>query len=160
MFLASALMVLGAVGVVVWGVMSPVSIAEEVGVDGGSQPVASGDGASEEVGVAGPGVEALLAVGSFDWQRPLFDVAGPAAATAVEVSPVSLIGTIEESGFTLAVLRTADGRTEIRGVGESFEAGGGAVRVRSIEGRVVMVEAGGRVFSLSLPDREGGGVDG
>lgn len=157
-YAASVLMGLLAVGVLAWGVLVPPEVLVAEGDARGSAGgvVAEGDGNAEAM-ARGPAMADLLRVASVDWRRPLFDPPAPPAVTRPRVvqAPVELVGTLSEAGHSMAVLKTRDGRTEICGVGEVFDANGVRVEVKSVSGQRVEVEAGGRLFVLVLPETGG-----
>jgi hypothetical protein len=101
-----------------------------------------------------PTRDEVESIASLDLRRPLVDApatapileARPARAIlpASEQPPLTLVGTI---GSSLAMLRTAGGEVEVRGVGE--EAGG--VKVTAIRPAQVDIEFNGRPMTLDKP---------
>src|SRR5690349_10773913 len=101
-----------------------------------------------------PTRDEIESVASLDLRRPLVDApttapiveAHPARAVvpAAEQPPFTLVGTI---GSSLAMLRTAGGEVEVRGVGE--ETAG--VKVTAIRPSQVDIEFNGRPMTLDKP---------
>lgn len=75
--------------------------------------------------------------------------AAQTAGAAAAAPPLTLVGTI---GDSLAMLRTAGGTVEVRGVGETI----GAAKILQIRPSQVELEIGGQKFTLQTPREEPG----
>lgn len=111
---------------------------------------------------------------SLSMQRPLYDPPKPKPAPKPRSKPVvvrqpkqprldwTLVGTIIDSGRSVAILTDASGKTDIRGQGEEVELSPSGVLVRKIESDAVTLEIGGDKSTLRLkqsfaPGGGGGG---
>jgi len=113
-------------------------------------------------GLAARGVSLadLRRVASIDLRRPLYDPPQPeadraTAATAADPNaglPVTLIGTANETGHSMAILRRTDQKIEVRRAGESFETPTGVVRVIDVTDRRVELQFAGRRHTLAMPE--------
>ena len=99
------------------------------------------------------------------WERPL---AAPLYDTAIETKPakkkrpksrrnknnvvsgVRLVGTVLESGRSLAVLADSSGHIHLRGVGEAVDLDSGMAEVESIEFQKVSLTVNGKLLTLSM----------
>jgi hypothetical protein len=146
LWVGAGVLVALAVLVVAWGVMRPV---EE---DGGPQ-VRVNLPATNPAGVAGlPRLEEMAAAFDKPLRRDLIGT-GPTTAPVnasananVNALPVTLVGTI---GNSLAMLRMADGKIELKGVGESVAG----MTVISIGPTKVEVRYNGKVVALDKQRR-------
>lgn len=64
--------------------------------------------------------------------------------------PIKLIGTIVEPGRPFAVFTDAQGRCEVRGVGEQIQVGGVCAEVVGIERDEVVLRCGGQTVRIKL----------
>jgi hypothetical protein len=148
----AVVMAAGAIGVLAWAVWSPVAVEGRVGSSRGAAP-ASAPVSGESIGP----LAAFEPVWKLDLRKPLDGLivatgARPAAATLPvnQGPPITLVGTI---GDSVALVRLADGRVEVKAVGESAAG----VRIVAVRPAQVDVEFGGQVLTLKKPKEPGGG---
>ncbi len=146
LWLGASVLIALAVLVITWGVMRPVESAPEIEI----AAVAPTTNPANAPGL--PRLEEMQAV----LARPLRrDLGGGGTTTApvsaiananVNTLPVTLVGTI---GNSLAMLRMADGKIELKGVGESVAG----MTVMKIAPTRVEVKYNGKVVALDKQRR-------
>jgi len=163
MLAAAAVLAGGGVAVVVLGLGLPVEApsARPTVADPAGNRTAAVDPSTTGLAARGVLLADLRRVASIDLRRPLYDPPQPerdAAATANPNAglPVTLIGTANETGHSMAVLQRADRKIEVRRAGESFETPAGVVRVVGVDDRRVELKFNGRRHILEMPEPAGG----
>ena len=77
------------------------------------------------------------------------------AAVAAATFAVQLVGTVNEPGHSVAILKKADGTTAICGVGEAVTDGTVVAVVRGIDADRVRMEVAGAMQELHMPRAPG-----
>lgn len=157
--LAATLLVLGAVAVVVAGVVMPVRVdpPRPVHPTGGAGAT-SADDAGADAADAGPTLEQLQQVAAIDLRRPLYDQVVEAEKDPDPSPPptpppplqMQLIATTNEKGNSMAIFRRNSGAMAVCAVGKSIEDNGRTVTVKAIDGGVVTIEYAGQTQKLEV----------
>lgn len=98
---------------------------------------------------------ALQRVASLDLRRPLHDAPAAGGPSKVPMT-VRLIGTVKETGHSMAMFQKKDGTIELCAEGESIDDTGGAVTVKRIDQETVTVEYADETVELVLAPNTGG----
>jgi hypothetical protein len=156
--LAAALAGAAAVAILAAGLGLPVEVAvPEPAPGAGVAAAGAPDGGKADAARAARGRPPLAEferLAALDLRRPLYDPpAEPRVAAAHPATPltVRLIGTVNEPGHSMAMLRKADGSVAVCALGEGVDAAGGRVTVTGIGHRKATVRYGGRSHELVAP---------
>jgi len=155
MAFAAATLAVGAVAIVVGGLLLPVDEVGDRSPTQNEHVETVGDSAEENAPPAGPSMEELQRLCAIDLRKPLdadsADAAPESAASAGAPLPVQLIGTIHEPGHSMAMLRKANGTIEVCAEGDRVEEGAVSVQVTRVERDKITVKFDGASRELVVP---------
>lgn len=157
MHVSAGIIAVGAMIVPVVGWMMPVGIVADDADAARIKPAATANDSSTRT-QAKVALQPLMRICGRDWRKPFADNGDDAAAntgdgpSAQQVfMNLRLIGTVIETGHSMAIFQKPDGSVSVCAEGGRMDEGGTRVTVNKIVGTVVTVSCGGQTQTLAMP---------